>query len=159
MAFANPPPPRPTRTNLKKMLDEAVQLAAMKENLEQLDVQIDVSDVEEVFADSAQIASAVANVLCNAAQSYSDKTGPVKVAAEAGNDDIVKLEIMDFGSGMNEETLRKATQPFFSNRPAGRYRGMGLAHTRRLIELNGGTLQITSQPDSGTTVTILLPTK
>jgi signal transduction histidine kinase len=58
---------------------------------------------------------------------------------------------------MDAETVSKATQPFFSARPAGRKRGMGLAHAQRLIELNNGSLQIKSQPGTGTIATILLP--
>jgi signal transduction histidine kinase len=160
MAFANPPQPRPTRTNVKQMLDEAVQLAAMKENLEQIDVQIETDDAEDVYVDSAQIASAIANVICNSAESYPDKAGLTKITGEpdeSGN--FVKLQITDFGCGMDGETLRKATQPFFSSQQAGRKRGMGLAHTNRLVQLNQGSLHITSQPGNGTTVTILLPVR
>ena len=51
----------------------------------------------------------------------------------------------------------KPTSPFFSAKPAGRKRGMGLAYASRLIRLNRGTLEIESQPDHGTTVTITLP--
>lgn len=160
LAFAEPAKPKPTRTNLRQVLDEAVQLAAMKAKVDQLDVAIDVEDsAGEVYVDSAQIASAVANVLCNSVESYPDKRGAIKITAGAGDDGFVRLEITDSGSGMDEETLRKATQPFFSNRPAGRGRGMGLAHTQRLVELNGGSLQIESLPSAGTTVTILLPSK
>ncbi|MBN1391951.1 MAG: hypothetical protein JW947_04010, partial [Sedimentisphaerales bacterium] len=72
---------------------------------------------------------------------------------------FVKLTIADDGCGMDAETLQKATFPFFSNPPAGRKRGMGLAHAARLIQLNGGKLSITSQPGTGSTVTILLPCK
>ena len=60
---------------------------------------------------------------------------------------------------MDEQTLSKATQPFFSDKPAGRKRGMGLAHAQRLIEINNGTLDIASQPGKGTTVTVTLPSK
>ena len=161
LAFAQPPQPKRTRTQVRQMLDEAVQLAAMKAKVDERDVAIDIAEsASEVYVDSAQVASAVANVLCNAVESYPNKKGSIKIAVrEDITDDFVKLEITDSGGGMDEETLRKATQPFFSNRPAGRSRGMGLAHTQRLVELNGGTLQISSQPASGTTVTILLPAK
>jgi signal transduction histidine kinase len=71
----------------------------------------------------------------------------------------LKLQIADSGCGMDEETLRKATQPFFSAKPAGRKRGMGLALAQRIIQSNGGSLDITSQPGKGTTATILLPYK
>ena len=161
LAFAEPPQPKRTRTKVQQMLDEAIQLATMKTRVDDLDVTIDVADsADEVYVDSAQIASAIANILCNASESYPDKKGPIKIFVQKDiADNFIKLDITDSGIGMDEETLRKATLPFFSNRPAGRGRGMGLAHTQRLVELNGGTLQIASQPGSGTTVTILLPAK
>lgn len=167
--FASPPKPQPTWTDHRQILDEAVQLASQKTDVEHIDARIEVvGDVKNVFVDSAQVASAIANVISNSLQSYADSTGQVKITASgehsrtASTDEsgsFVKLTIADLGCGMDAETLQKATQPFFSNQPAGRKRGMGLAHAARLIRLNGGSLNITSQPGSGTTVTVLLPCK
>jgi signal transduction histidine kinase len=58
---------------------------------------------------------------------------------------------------MDAETLKKAPHPFFSAKPAGRKKGMGLAHADRLIKLNQGSLNIESRLAGGTTVTIALP--
>jgi putative nucleotidyltransferase with HDIG domain len=161
MSFAEPRQPRLSRTNVKQLIDEAVQLAARKINRNDLDVQIDVSpDAENVFVDSAQIASAIANVISNAVESYGDKTGPIEIAAETEQSgDLVKLVIKDNGCGMDARTLKNATLPFFSVKAAGRKRGMGLAYAARFIQLNKGTLNIASEPDHGTTVTIFLPGK
>jgi signal transduction histidine kinase len=159
--FASPPPPRPTWTAHRQILDEAIQLASQKTSVEHIDARIEViGDIKNIFADSAQVASAIANVICNSIESYADSFGPVKITASADpSGSFVKLTIADFGCGMDSQTLQKATYPFFSNLPAGRKRGMGLAHAARLIQLNGGSLSITSHPASGTTVSILLPCK
>jgi signal transduction histidine kinase len=58
---------------------------------------------------------------------------------------------------MPEKGCEKATSPFFSAKPAGRKRGMGLAYASRLIRLNRGTLEIAGQAEHGTTVTVTLP--
>jgi len=159
MAFAEPPQPRRAATDVKQMLDEATQLTAQKQNAEQLDIQIEVADdAQNVFIDSAQIVSAIANIFSNSVESYDQGQGPVKVTAladESGR--FVKLRITDSGCGMDAQTLQKATQPFFSAKPAGRKRGMGLAHAQRIIQLNGSSMELASQPNQGTTVTILLP--
>ncbi|MDD5063490.1 MAG: HDOD domain-containing protein [Phycisphaerae bacterium] len=159
--FASPPAPHQTWTSHRQILDEAIQLASRKTGVERIDARIEVvGDIKNIFADSAQVASAIANVICNSIQSYADSYGPVKISASADpSGGFVKLTIVDFGCGMDEQTLQKAMFPFFSNLPAGRKRGMGLAHAARLIQLNGGSLSITSSPGSGTTVTILLPCK
>ena len=175
MTFAEPPQPRPTATNIRKMLEEAVQLTGRKTNRELLDVQIKVgADIRDVFVDSAQIVSALANIIANAVESYSGQTGPIEIAADAfvvtpsgvscemplrAHYEQVKIVIADHGCGMDTETLKKATQPFFSAKPAGRKRGMGLAYAARFIQLNKGTLALASEPGQGTTATISLPQK
>lgn len=161
MSFAEPPKPRPAPTKITQMIDEAIQLTSRKANIEELDIQIEVADdIENVFVDSAQIVSAIANIITNSAESYGDDIGPIQIAAGIETEtDMVKLSIKDSGCGMDERTLQKAIQPFFSARPAGRKRGMGLAYAARLIKLNNGSLNIESQLDIGTTVHISLPRK
>jgi len=161
ISFAEPRQPRAARTDIKKMLDEAVQLASRKTNIENIDVQINVDEnIENVFADSAQIVSAIANIISNAVESYGNNFGPIEIDAGIDeSEELVELIIRDHGCGMDTETLKKATQPFFSAKPAGRKRGMGLAYAARFIQINKGVLNIESEPSSGTTVTIYLPRK
>ena len=157
MSFAEPPPPKPSRTDVKQMIDEAVQLTRQKTGAEHINVQIQAAeDVKSVFVDSAQVVSALANVVSNSLESYRDKIGPIKITADAAGS-RVRLQVKDLGCGMDAETLRKATHPFFSAKPAGRKRGMGLAYTARTVQLNKGSLSIESEPGKGTTVTIYLP--
>ena len=159
MSFAEPRQPRSSQTNVKQLIDEAVQLTVRKINRGDFDIQINVAeDTRDIFVDSAQIASAVANIISNAVESYADKTGPIEITVETEqSEELVKLIIGDHGCGMDAQALKKATLPFFSAKAAGRKRGMGLAYAARFIQLNKGTLNIASEPDRGTTVTIHLP--
>ncbi len=157
MSFAEPSSPRPAPTDVRQIIEEAVELAGRKSGAEHVNAQVHVDDeVGEVTVDSAQVVSALANVISNAIESYSDSMGPVKIVAEPSGRKV-RLQISDLGAGMDPETLRKATHPFFSAKPAGRKRGMGLAYATRLIQLNKGTLTLESHPTQGTTVTITLP--
>jgi len=161
MSFAEPSEPRPESTNTQQLLDEAAQLAAQRAALDKLDIETNLDPkAKEVFIDSAQIVSSIANIFSNALESYESKTGPIEVKVDtddAGNS--ITVQITDKGCGMDAQTLSKATHPFFSSKTAGRKRGMGLTYAQRLIELNAGQLQIESQPDNGTTVTVTLPTQ
>ena len=159
IGFAEPEQPKTTKTNIKQILDEAIQLTAQKTNIAQPDIQIDAADsIKDVIVDSAQIVSAIANIFSNSLESYTSLSGTVKVGVATDESvDSVKLQICDFGCGMDAETVRKAVQPFFSAKPAGRKRGMGLAYAARLIELNNGSLEIASKVGDGTVVTISLP--
>ncbi len=159
MSFAEPPLPKPARTSIAQLVEEAIQLASRKTNIEELNAQIEIANgIENVFVDSAQIVSAIANIITNAIESYSEQIGPIQITADIdATVDMVKLSIADSGCGMDTQTLQKAIQPFFSARPAGRKRGMGLAYAARLIQLNNGSLNIESESDIGTTVNIHLP--
>jgi putative nucleotidyltransferase with HDIG domain len=161
MSFAQPNSPHPVVTEIAQLVEEAVELATLKTKAESLDVQTQLpADIEKVFVDSAQTASGLANIITNAVESYQEKTGPVNIAAAFdATTNMVKLTVSDKGCGMDEQTLRKATWPFFSARPAGRKLGMGLAWAARLIQINKGMLSIESEPGTGTTVNIYLPLK
>ena len=157
MSFAEPSPPRPMQTDVRQIIEEAVQLATQKSGVDHINVQVEMDQADQaVFVDSAQVVSALANVISNAVQSYVDAMGPVKIVVEP----IVEgtqVKVSDLGCGMDPDTLERATYPFFSAKPAGRKRGMGLAYAARLIQRNKGVLTIESTLGEGTTVAITLP--
>ena len=159
MDFAEPPGPKPTHIDVEQILDEAIQLASQKTKAEHINTQAEIAgDAGSVFVDSAQVVSALANIIANAVESYTAEHGPVKITAgPAESGGFVKLTVEDLGCGMDAEVLQKATHLFFSARASGRKRGMGLAHALRLIQLNGGSMEMTSEPGEGTVVTIYLP--
>jgi putative nucleotidyltransferase with HDIG domain len=159
MSYAQPGPPRTAGTPISQIIEESIQLAGYKAGAEHVNAQVHISpEVEDVLVDSAQVVVAVANVIANSIESYADPLGPVKITAQPAREGL-RLQINDLGCGMDEATVRKATSPFFSAKPAGRKRGMGLAYASRLLRLNQGTLEIESQPAHGTTVTVTLPYK
>jgi signal transduction histidine kinase len=124
MTYAEPPKPgRPD--SVKQLLDDAINLAAQKTGVDHVNYQIEaVDNLPKVFVDPAQLVSALANIICNSLESYPNKDGPVKIAAEADESGrFVTLAISDLGCGMDAETLRKATQLLFSQ-ACGPKRGM-----------------------------------
>jgi putative nucleotidyltransferase with HDIG domain len=159
MSYANPQTPKLKQTAVTQIISESVDLAGIKTNIDGADIKIDVSpETPKANVDSAQVAIALSNIICNAVESDDSRSKPVTIKASAdGEKGDVTIEVSDSGRGMDEQTLAKATQPFFSNKPAGRKRGMGLAHAQRLIQINNGTLQITSQEGKGTMVKVGLP--
>jgi PAS domain S-box-containing protein len=69
----------------------------------------------------------------------------------------VRLRVSDTGSGMSTETVQRAFDPFFTTKPPGEGTGLGLATVYGIVQQAGGRSQIYSEPDVGTTVTVLLP--
>lgn len=71
--------------------------------------------------------------------------------------DYVCLSVTDEGEGMDEETLAKATEPFFTTKGVGKGTGLGLSMVHGLVEQSGGRLVIKSSKGFGTRVEMWLP--
>ncbi|HLO66030.1 MAG TPA: ATP-binding protein [Holophaga sp.] len=69
----------------------------------------------------------------------------------------VELVVEDTGEGMPEEVIRRAAEPFFTTKPAGKGTGMGLAMVYGTLQAHGGELDIRSEPGRGTRVAFRLP--
>jgi signal transduction histidine kinase len=121
-------------------------------------IEVTMGDVPYVQVDAAQVSAAVTEVLENALHATDVKTG--HIALHVGYDPYssrVVVTISDNGCGMDEPTAKRAFDPFFSNKPAGRRRGLGLAKALRWIEASGGSIRLESRPGQGTRSIILLP--
>ena len=113
-----------------------------------------------VHADPSQLRQALDAVLANAVEATDGETARVQVNSPSrASDETVRIVVEDNGTGMTREVLQHAFDPFFSSRPAGRGRGLGLSRAYRLIEINGGRMWIDSTPQVGTTVTLELPAR
>lgn len=159
MAFAQPAVPQKRTVPMDELLRKAIDKTCTDAGMSSLEITISgIEQAPPVYVDAHQIVQSLSYILRNALQSYKGGNGPIWIDCLAGSDDrTVAVAIRDAGCGMDADTLAKAVQPFFSYRPAGRRRGMGLAHAQRLLLLNGGRLTLDSKPDKGTTVTIALP--
>ena len=69
----------------------------------------------------------------------------------------LRLSVSDDGFGMDDETLKKAIEPFFSTKPVGKGTGLGLSMVHGLVVQLGGVFQLSSEVGKGTTATLLLP--
>jgi signal transduction histidine kinase len=67
------------------------------------------------------------------------------------------LSVVDSGSGMSEETLARAFQPFYTTRRGAERTGLGLTNAMLVVSHYGGTIRIDSQLGKGTTVAVYLP--
>jgi putative nucleotidyltransferase with HDIG domain len=158
MDFAKPTPPKPQVCDLAELIEGALKQAKASPELADRRIEVTLSEQPRVFADLAQVSSALAEVLVNAAQATDPRTGSIEVSAAFDRwGGQVVLSIADNGCGMDERTLIRAFDPFYSAKPAGRRRGMGLAKALRWVEGSGGNMRLESKPGQGTRVVIVLP--
>lgn len=71
--------------------------------------------------------------------------------------EYLRICVSDTGHGMDEATLRRAVEPFFSTKGPGRGTGLGLSMVHGLAAQSGGALRLESRPGTGTTAVLWLP--
>jgi signal transduction histidine kinase/DNA-binding response OmpR family regulator len=115
--------------------------------------------------DANQLELAILNLAINARDAMPDGGSiEIKVATQDIQNDAVlkpgtylKLSVVDTGSGMSPETLKRAIEPFFSSKPLGKGTGLGLSMVHGLVVQLGGTLELFSEVGKGTTAIMVLP--
>ena len=85
-----------------------------------------------------------------------DREGQIKLMAAAQEKEVL-VTVRDNGKGMTEEEVSKALEPFYTKSINGT--GLGLSIVSRLVESNGGTMEIVSKPGVGTDVVLRFPGK
>jgi len=155
---------RPNRGKIEKVevsevLRSVYELA--KVSAKNIDLKLELTQQNlNVIGDRDKIKQSIFNIVLNSMESVRHKgltgceQGTIKIAA-AKVEDMVLISVCDTGVGMNEEELRRCTEPFYTTKPAGT--GIGLAITHQYIEEIGGELKISSEKNQFTCVEILLP--
>jgi signal transduction histidine kinase len=158
MDFAKPEPPSPRESDLADIVGKALHEAKMQHDPADRAVEVTMGEVPAVIVDPRQIAGALQEVIDNALQATDANKGHVSVhAAFDPYSSRVVLTVSDDGCGMDEETVKRAFDPFFSSKRAGRRRGMGLAKALRWVEASGGSIRLESRVGQGTRTVLLLP--
>jgi len=115
-------------------------------------------DLPPVAVPSHRLSQAVLNLVVNAAEAIPDR-GTVHVWARAFTDGrFVTLGVTDDGYGMSARVRRRALDPFFTTKTRGLGTGLGLSLVHGVVRAAGGSMDIESSPDTGTTVSLVLPT-
>ena len=106
-----------------------------------------------------RIEQILANLLDNAISFSKDKQ-KIRVEVEKNQNDQVILRVIDQGQGFKEKKLTKIFDRFYSDRPDkfGEHSGLGLNIVKNLVELHGGTIVASNNPDKiGARVEIYFP--
>ena len=69
----------------------------------------------------------------------------------------VRITVTDTGAGMDEKTLQRAVEPFFTTKGVGKGTGLGLSVTHGIVTGHGGAIDVDTAPSGGTTFSIYLP--
>ena len=109
-----------------------------------------------VFGNEELLFSALKNIVLNACKYSSDHHAGISLLIE--NQEI-KILVEDKGKGISEKDIQNIFQPFYRAEDARPYEGfgLGLSLSNRIIKLHKGHIQVDSEIDKGTCMTIVLP--
>ena len=152
-SYASSPTVQLRPTSLRDLVAEVLEpyLVGLAQRIS---VVVDIPGaIPELPLDRTLVGRAITNVIENALHAMPGK-GSLEVRAEL-RPDVVILEIIDSGVGLDAETLERIFEPYFSTKVTGT--GLGMAIAKRNIELSGGTIGVESEKNRGTTVTLRFP--
>jgi len=168
LAFARRQPLTPRPVDLSRLIEGMRELIHQSAG-EHVDVVLNLTSAWRTLCDVNQMENVILNLAINArdampsggrleiaTRDLTDMTPPLE-SDRSAKGDYIELLVRDTGSGMDEETRRQAIDPFFTTKPLGQGTGLGLSTAFGFVRQSGGYLGIESEPDEGTTITILLP--
>jgi len=139
---------------INTLLDEALFMAADRIELNNVTVKKNYDeDICDVQVDAEKIKIAFLNIIVNAIEAMEPGKGVLTVTTLAEDGQCV-VSISDNGTGMDEETLQKLFEPYFTSKPLGN--GLGMTNTQNIIINHNGSITAASQPGQGTTFIIAL---
>ncbi len=152
-SFASSPTVQPARVDSADLLREIVEpyRAALTGRID-FDINVP-SSLPPVHVDRTLITRGLTNIIENALHAMASR-GTLTIVAEPDEHDV-RIRVSDTGAGMDADALARAFEPYFSTKASGT--GLGLPIAKRNVELNGGTISISSKRDRGTTVELTLP--
>jgi signal transduction histidine kinase len=167
LAFARRQELQPATVDVPKLVDSMVEMLGRS-----LGPSIEIitkfdDDVPATLVDPNQLELALLNLALNARDAMPNG-GSLSISARrnrVGQGEIpglaageyVCIAERDTGVGMEENTLKRATEPFFTTKGVGRGTGLGLSMVDGLVAQSGGAMRISSEVGAGTTIELWLP--
>ena len=150
--------PEYSPSNLNELVESVVELN--RANAEEAGVRLNFEPdrtIGLVVLDQKGIYRCVLNLVSNAIAASEDAEGVVTVRTSKSEDNEIRIEVVDNGMGMDQETLESIFTPFFSMKGS-QGTGLGLSVTQKIVEEHGGRIDVSSTLGEGSAFTIHLPT-
>jgi two-component system NtrC family sensor kinase len=160
--FARDKPPEKKFADLNQIIEDTARMVERPANLRDIAVTLELDRaLPQIWIDPDQIKQVVMNLLVNA-QHAIDGKGSIVIRTrrlaqpDAGGAPMVEFSVTDTGCGIPEENFRRIFDPFFTTK-LGLGTGLGLSVSHGIIEAHGGTIEVESEVDVGSTFRVRLP--
>ena len=156
-----------TEVSLSEVLHDLKTIISGQIHAKQLELYMDAMDVtnEDVYCDKTRLNQVLLNLLSNAVK-FTPAGGTVSVrirqchGTQKGSE-LYEIRVKDNGIGMSQEFVQKIFSPFERERTSTVSRtqgtGLGMAITKNIVDMMGGTIEVQTEQDKGTEFIVRLP--
>lgn len=146
-----------TLVDVNATILHAIALVKQQWSTQGVDLILDLSEnMPPIRGNPDHMQSIWLNLVINAHDALEGQPGEVRVRSQSIEGYVIVV-VEDTGVGIPPEYLKKVFEPFFTTKAAGQGTGLGLSTTYRIVKQHGGTIEVKSQPDRGTTMMIKIP--
>lgn len=140
------------------IIGETIRLSKNQIKLSKIEIREEIAEnLPPIYGDRKLLVQVFLNLLLNAIDAM-PHGGVLEVTVEEEKKTgFLSIHISDTGMGIPDHILTSIFTPFFSTKPTGKGAGLGLAVSKGIIEKHGGSIEVKSKVDEGTTVTVHLP--
>jgi two-component system sensor histidine kinase HydH len=155
--FARTSPPNRHRHDFRDLIIEALGIVRGRAEAKPVDLHVEVpAGPLSGNVDRDQILSLLTNLIINAIEA-SPPGGRVEVQANETEKGIVRIEVSDYGPGIDPTIADRLFTPFTTTKPTGT--GLGLTIARRVARDHGGTLNASNRPEGGACFSVIFPAR
>jgi PAS domain S-box-containing protein len=146
-----------TPTDVNETIQRTLSLMAHELGARSIALKFDPApDLPAVLASVDHLQGVWLNLLINAIDAIDP--GPGTIHIKTGQfDDTIQVSVIDNGMGIPPEKISRIFEPFYTTKDPGHGTGLGLSVCHQIITRHGGQIQVSSQPDEGTAITVTLP--
>jgi nitrogen fixation/metabolism regulation signal transduction histidine kinase len=151
--YTSLPKPKFATVRLKDLIDHVAQL--MRTELKKTNIKFHCECMSEyltIQADLEMIEQVLINLLKNAIEALAETEAPTLDLIGKYDENSVKIEVIDNGSGIIKEAIEHIFVPFYTTKRTGS--GIGLSLSRQIMQMHNGSITVESEPDVQTIFTL-----
>jgi PAS domain S-box-containing protein len=155
-----------TRLHINEPIKDVFKVMGQQLRVHQIEVELDLDPhVPYIMADHNRLEQVFINLVTNAMYAMDDKglrwgdrqwRRLLRIQSFSGDSQVV-VKVSDTGKGIPKEIIDRIFEPFFTTRKVGQGTGLGMSISYRIISDYGGTIEVESEVDKGTTFTLKFP--
>jgi len=156
--FAQPSTKEAAPVQINDIVSDCQALFSYQRDMNNCTILFEPEDaLPQIYANASLLRQLIVNLLLNARDAMSE-SGTIHISTrQLADSKKIELIIADTGCGIAPEHQGLIFDPFFTTKDPGKGTGLGLSNAHRIVEIHGGAITVTSEPDRGTRFAITFP--